>query len=292
VPSGCGNIDSVKSLVRPARPEDKDAIVAFCQNTFDWGDYIANVWDDWLADRKDGILLVAIAEERPVGLVHVLLLPERVAWMEGMRVHPDYRHVGIGGRLDRAAREHARERGSLVARLATSINNIPAQSVLGREGYTPVAQFDSWIASPAGEASPQWRVARRADLSLLLGLWARSPGDKAGHGILPTPRWTWTEVTESRLRDEIDQGQVRIGDDGFAIVSAEDGEEWSALNVYALVGEDDALAGLARDSLAEARYRGFPRVEAMVANDRGLSDALERAGLTRQGAMLIYEHVL
>ncbi len=281
----------MKTLVRPARPEDKDAILAFCQNTFDWGDYIADVWDDWLADRK-GTLLVAVAGEQPVGLIHVALLPERVAWMEGMRVHPDYRQLGVGSGLDRAARAYARERGARVARLSTSLNNVPAQGVLQREGYARVAQFNFWSASPAEDENPRWRVATRQDLSPLLALWARSTDHSGNHGILPTPHWTWTEVTENRLRDEIDAGQVRVGDGGFATVSAEDGDESSALNLYALVGENDALAALAHDSRAEAHYRGFTRVQALIANDPRLTGALEHASFARQGAMLIYEHAL
>ncbi len=282
----------MKTLVRPARPEDKDAVVAFCQNTFDWGDYISDVWDDWLADRRDGPLLVAVVEERPVGLVHVALLPERVAWMEGMRVHPDYRHLGIGSRLDRTARAYGRVRGSLIARLATSMDNVPAQHVLEREGYVRVAQFDFWNASPAEQETSHWQMATQQDLALVLESWAHSAGRHSGHGVLPTPHWTWAEVTENRMRDEIDRGQVRVDGAGFAIVSAEDGGESSALNVYALVGKDNALAGLARDCRAEAHYRGFARVKALIAHDCPSSDVLEHAGFARQGAMLIYEQAL
>ncbi len=278
--------------MRPARPDDKDAIVAFCQDTFDWGDYIADVWDDWLADRA-GRMLVAVVEDRPVGLVHVALLDEHVAWMEGMRVHPDYRRLGIGSLLDRAARESARERGARVARLVTSIKNTAAQGVLEREGYVRVAQFNFWSAPPAKENDVRWRVATTQDLPLLFTLWSRSQERDASHGTLPTPRWTWTELTESRLQSQITKDQVRIGRDGLAIVIAEDSsEEPGTLSLHALVGNDDALTTLAHDARVEASYRGYQGAQALIAEDKRLNNALDREGFAREGAMLIYEQAL
>ena len=38
--------------IRPARPEDREAVLAFCMHTWDWGDYIESVWDEWLHDPQ------------------------------------------------------------------------------------------------------------------------------------------------------------------------------------------------------------------------------------------------
>lgn len=45
--------------IRPAVPADREGVLAFSRNTFDWGDFIEHVWDDWLADQA-GQLLVAL----------------------------------------------------------------------------------------------------------------------------------------------------------------------------------------------------------------------------------------
>jgi len=29
--------------IRPARPEDREAVLAFCMHSWDWGDYIESV---------------------------------------------------------------------------------------------------------------------------------------------------------------------------------------------------------------------------------------------------------
>ena len=35
--------------IRPARPDDRPAMERICAHTWDWGDYVPEVWDDWLA---------------------------------------------------------------------------------------------------------------------------------------------------------------------------------------------------------------------------------------------------
>ena len=56
--------------VRPATMEDKEAVLAFCRDTFDWGDYIEYVYDRWV-DDPDGELAVAVLDDKPVGISHV-----------------------------------------------------------------------------------------------------------------------------------------------------------------------------------------------------------------------------
>ena len=43
--------------VRLARPDDHSAIAAFTQDTFDWGDYVADAFPRWLADENSAVLV-------------------------------------------------------------------------------------------------------------------------------------------------------------------------------------------------------------------------------------------
>jgi len=83
-------------VIRPAVPEDRGAIVAFCRST--WGgensDYIERVIDDWLT-RDDGALAVAAIDGRAVGCAYVRLLSPHEAFVAGMRVHPAHRRSGL-----------------------------------------------------------------------------------------------------------------------------------------------------------------------------------------------------
>ncbi len=147
----------VESLtVRPARAADRAAVMAFCARTWgDDGDYIPAVWDEWLMAMQvgQGALLVAAAvvtgqsaalgtaepAGRPVGLLHVRMVADDEAWIEGVRVDPTERRQGIGRSLVARGLVAAREQGAAVARFFTGAENVASQQLFGGFGFTRVA---------------------------------------------------------------------------------------------------------------------------------------------------------
>src|SRR5438128_9012687 len=117
-------------MIRPKRPEsnrvktrkatavDKAPILEICKNIWNGHDYLPSVWDDWLAD-KNGRLIVATIGGRTVGVAHASLQSNYVAWLEGLRVHEQYRGLGLAGKLNHALVEWVRRKGARVARLST-----------------------------------------------------------------------------------------------------------------------------------------------------------------------------
>src|SRR5438477_7266508 len=97
--------------VRPAREDDREPVLAFCARTWDDGDYIQYVWDDWLADTS-GALLVATLAGRPVGLTHLRMMSPDEAWIEGVRVNPETRRQGVARKLTSRTLATAHERGA------------------------------------------------------------------------------------------------------------------------------------------------------------------------------------
>ncbi len=281
---------TVQYEVRPARSDDKSAILAFCQNTFSWGDYIPEVWDRWLGDAS-GTMLVGVVDQQPVGLLRVAFLDDRVAWLEGMRVHPDFRRQGVGTAIDAAARSLARARGCRVERLATSIKNIAAQKILATEGYTRIAQFNEWETKPARRTLAATRVATLGDAPALLETW-RASAVGAARALLPDRHWHWHALTRPRLIDQTNAGEVRMANGGLGFLLAFDEKDWSGLSLQALAGDEESMVALALAARGEARYRGYPRVEALLVDHAPLNAALERAGYRRTGGMYIYEQSL
>ncbi len=277
--------------VRPARAEDKEAIVAFCQNTFSWGDYIANVWDEWQTNSA-GQLLVSLVDDQPVGVVHVALLNDGVAWMEGMRVNPAFRRQGIATALDAHAIKVARERGCRLARLATSMKNTVAQTLLGECGYHRTAQFNEWQAEPQLGDFSALRVATPNNVADIVARWQTSEVCAACRAVVPSRHWRWTPIDEQRLREQIAAGEVRVTQNGFALLPAYDESDWNGLVIHALGGNSAELFAIALAVRGEAAYRGYAHVEAMVADYAPLNSAMERAGFKTESGMLLYEQVL
>jgi len=274
---------------RPAQAQDRDAILAFCRHTFQWGDYIAEVWDQWLNDAT-GFLIVGEIENQPVGLLHARPIEGNVVWLEGMRVHPDFRRRGVSAAMDATARAWARARGCRFARLATSTRNEIAQKSIAASGYQIVARFSEWTAdAKPGELA---RIATASDRETIFSLWRDFPPRAEGNVLLPNRDWRWTNLTRARVEHALASAQVRATEHGWMFMHDEAGDDWRALIVHALVGEEPALASLASAARAEADYRGFPRVEIMVADTPLLTTALEHAGFVREGGMFICEHIL
>ncbi len=173
----------VESLtVRLARASDRDAVFAFCARTWgDDGDYIPYVWDEWLADMNagHGALLVAVASaqdtqsdatgqttqaERPVGLLHVRMVSDDEAWIEGVRVDPAERRQGVGRSLVSRGLVAARERGATVARIFTDASNVASQRLFGGFGFTRVAELLSFRAPALTFENPDDGDAATSDV--------------------------------------------------------------------------------------------------------------------------------
>src|SRR6516164_7196484 len=114
--------------IRAAQPADREAVLAFCEQTWDDGDYIATVWEAWLNDAT-GSLLVALTASNPIAILHVSLLDATQSWIEGLRVATDARRQGIGGALVAEALRWARERGARVCRMFTGSENLASQAL-------------------------------------------------------------------------------------------------------------------------------------------------------------------
>ncbi len=137
--------------IRSARPEDRDPIVAFSRETWSWGDYIPNVWDEWLQDPA-GRILVATLDGQPVGMVYVRMLTANDAWLQGLRVAPQFRRQGIAGELNQAVFVEAMQRGAQYIRLVVESDNTDSIHLWERAFMRVVGGFSLCSASPAPPA--------------------------------------------------------------------------------------------------------------------------------------------
>lgn len=150
-----------QTKVRSAQPQDKEAVLAFCIRTWDWGDYIDRVWDDWLVDPQ-GNLFVAVTNEQPTGIAHLRMINTTDAWLEGLRVDPNYRQQGIATALNMAMLEEAIRRGATNVRLVTESTNTGAIHAMDTIHMRQVGAFAPFRASPL---TPQAKGRARVDYS-------------------------------------------------------------------------------------------------------------------------------
>ncbi len=134
--------------VRPAHPEDREAVLAFCTQTWEWGDYIEYVWDEWLNDPQ-GKLFVAVIDGQPVGVTNIRMLNKTEVWFEGMRIDPTFGQRGIASALFNAQLTEAKQRGATTIRLITESTNTAAIRLLERSAMNRVGAYAIYRAEAA-----------------------------------------------------------------------------------------------------------------------------------------------
>jgi ribosomal protein S18 acetylase RimI-like enzyme len=154
--------------IRPARAEDREAVLAFCTQTWSWGDYIGYVWDEWL-HNPNGQLLIATADSKPVGVVNMQMLDKTNAWLEGLRVDPNYRRQGIARALTENALLEAMRREATYARLMIETTSEASVQLfesmhMRRVGSFAIYEAPSLATSPERAAKEQTQLATQGDL--------------------------------------------------------------------------------------------------------------------------------
>jgi ribosomal protein S18 acetylase RimI-like enzyme len=90
-----------------------------------------------------GLLLVARRGTAVVGCVGLRVLPGALGEVTRVFVQPAARGAGVGGLLMRAVEDAARDRGLARVRLDTRSDLTEARRLYARNGYQPVAPFNS-----------------------------------------------------------------------------------------------------------------------------------------------------
>jgi GNAT superfamily N-acetyltransferase len=264
--------------IRPARPEDRPAMKRITAHTWESGDYIDEVWDEWLAG--EGPLMVAELGGEVVCLHKVTHQPEGQFWLEGMRVDPDYRGRGIARRCHDWDLAYARERGGRVVRLSTGDYNTAIHTIARQTDMERVA---TGLLRTA-EALPGARrpaILGPEDGDAVGRFWQQSPV-LAGAAGLYSRDWAWQELSAEQLAAMLDRGEVvaeLAPGGGLAAVATihhhpGDDELWVGI----ADGEPGAVQALAQAIRAQAAEAGARMARIMLPEVPWLREAFEAAG--------------
>jgi L-amino acid N-acyltransferase YncA len=190
-------------------PGDKSDILGFCTSTFDWGDYVPEVVDDWLSGTA-GKLLVAVENGKVVALTHLAVFGPAEGWLEGMRVAPEFRKMGLGSLLTTAAVDVAREMGLRVLRMAINQTNMASLSLAKKMRFHQVLLISDVSAEPlpAGEVIGV-RLAVDADLAAVVRMLRWS-----SYGGLSFFEWEARVVDENFIAQAIQTSQLWVHEVG------------------------------------------------------------------------------
>lgn len=127
-------------VCRPALPIDTEQVMELCSHIWEGHDYIPHVWNEWLAD-PDGLLGVAEVRGRIAGVFKLTKFQEKEWYMEGLRVHPDFRDKGVASHIHGYVVETWRRMGSGTIRLVTHSENVKVHRMCEQMGFRRIVEF-------------------------------------------------------------------------------------------------------------------------------------------------------
>ncbi len=295
--------------IRPARADDRAAMERICAQTWEWGDYIPEVWDDWLADNERsraeggfGFLIVGELAGQVVALSKITWQARGQVWLEGMRVDPDYRRRGIAGQFLDYSLAYAREHGARVVRLGTGHHNTAAHILAAHAAMERAGSYVHWTAEPlSSDGLAGLPEVSRLTLEHAVQVWtflAESTTLAHTHGLYSVD-WAWQELSTGDLESLLEQGQVvawcTLDGQLTALATVHADREGSGLWVGFVDGGPAAVTQLAGAIRMLAAQLATERVEAMVPDLNWLRESYRAAGYDSgdwEGELLIFERWL
>jgi GNAT superfamily N-acetyltransferase len=281
--------DRVK--IRKALAKDKAPILEISKTIWGGQDYLPQVWDDWLADKK-GRLIVATVNGRTVGVAHASMQANYVAWLEGVRVHEQYRGFGIAGKLNSALVEWARNHGARVARLCTGSSNQASRKHLKKIGF-PVLQTFQRLDTTRGLRSKSTEISSPRRSSKRLWNWLSTRPNFTENHSMYSDGWTWYPLTNQVLRQLMSQGRV--------LVISKNGQpsscciylvEEKMVTMGFVAGEQPDVVKLVRMLRFLMLHKKRERLRVILPSRSSLARVLERSGFEKTARIIVYEKFL
>ncbi len=286
-------------IIRNARSEDKEQALAFTAHTWDFGDYIQYVYDEWL-DDKAGLFLVA--EEKKSGRLAAVdkltILSPTEAWFEGLRVNPAFRGRGLAGELQQHMIGEARHLGAQTVRLLTLLSNQAVHRNAYRDGFSRLFTVRFWKWREPGIAGAQasdrntateLRGATTEEAPLLFEWWQKSSSFATARLLHRSWAFSGTSVDEWFSRAAAGELYVPQRLDATKLVlppamvmvwpeRQEDGSLLWKINLLSALGEE--WEGMARGLIQRARRDGVAQIEGLLPDSIDTLMGLRSAGFT------------
>lgn len=282
--------------IRLATPEDKAAIAPFTTDTFDWGDYVQERYDDWLADERSHNLVTTF-EGAPIAFARSRMLSPTELWLQGGRVHPDHKGKQIIEGLTKAMETWGVSQGARISRNLIEDWNSPAQRSVEKQGYRKVSQWcfatreiKNRDPQPTGNGGKRVRGDERirpassAEAEPAYMAWSTSDLMRSGRSLFAAD-WAWRRLTLEDLNVSARNDALYESASGWAIITRTS-EQF--LNVSWMMTNPDDTFRLIRAILDWAIETDAKGLEFFAPATDEMTSAFDRIGCTTK-PMSIWE---
>lgn len=227
-----------------------------------------------------------------MALAHVRMCPSGVAWLEGVRVHPDFRRAKVATALLDRMVSWAAKKGAKEASAIVSNENEPSQHMLERNGFSVISV---WVYYGTGKRlRGRATKARTATKQDYIGAWKYLQGSRtyrlsAGRYV---SSWQWYLLDRKALQALIDAGRVVVTGkpvDGLAVLNKRG--YWDKPGILQIVYLDAGSAKSLRDLLAFAANlyaQAHTSFHVLCHKSKKMTSAIERFNMQESEVFLLY----
>jgi RimJ/RimL family protein N-acetyltransferase len=133
--------ESMSVLIRRLAESDRDQVLEISRQTWDGHDYLGTVFDVWVNDPKCDFVGVEV-EGRVVAVGNLRLIEGGwTGWLEGLRVHPDFRQRGYANEITAYLVAEGERLGVRRLRYTTSDRNVESLKIAAKAGFSRVLEL-------------------------------------------------------------------------------------------------------------------------------------------------------
>jgi len=148
-----GEVMSV--LIRRLVKSDQDDVLEISKYTWDGHDYLGTVFDEWVNDPKCDFVGVEV-EDRVVAVANLRLIEGGcTGWLEGLRVHPDFRQRGYANEITAYLVAEGERLGVGRLRYTTSDRNVESLKIAAKAGFSRVLELAVYWATGVKMSPPK-----------------------------------------------------------------------------------------------------------------------------------------
>lgn len=243
-----------------------------------------------MADKK-GSMLVGEAGGKRMALSRVSMCPGGIAWLEGVRVHPDFRRARAATALLERMLAWAAGRGAKEASAIVSQENVASQRMLERNGFSMISEWIYYGTDNKMKRTTRARAATRKDIESAWQYLRKSRIFRlsAGRYVIS---WRWCPLDKRALRRLILAGRVVVTGrpvTGLAVLNKTG--YWDRPDILQVSYLDGASAKSLQDILAFASnlyMQGYSAMHVLCHNGKEMTSMVEKFRMTESEVFLLY----